>query len=364
MLEYVIIDKNDLVGVALKELEAGFTLDSSYGKVTLKENIPAGHKFALMDINDGEPVIKYGYTIGYAMGSIAAGSHVHTGNLKTSLGEILNYSYKPDYKDVKETDKAYFNGYRRKDGKAGIRNQIWIIPTVGCVNSIASALEKKAAYLIDGSLEGIIAYPHPYGCSQLGDDQDNTLKLLAGLIRHPNAAGVLVLGLGCENCNINNLKSYIGQVDSERVKFLQCQDVEDEISEGLKLLEELSSYAKQFKREPIGSDELIVGLKCGGSDGFSGITANPLVGDFSDMLISKNGTAILTEVPEMFGAETILMKRCKNEEIFNKTVAMINGFKEYYIRHEQPIYENPSPGNKAGGITTLEEKALGCTQKA
>lgn len=364
MLDYIIIDNNDSVGVALKDIQTGYTLESHYGRLSLLENIPAGHKFALRDIKDGEPVIKYGHTIGYAIGKISAGSRVHTKNLRTSLGDILSYSYVPEFEELKNTEKAYFNGYRRKDGKAGIRNQVWIIPTVGCVNSIALALERKASFLIEGSLEGIIAFPHPYGCSQLGDDQDNTLKLLAGLIRHPNAAGILVLGLGCENCNIDVLKSYIETIDDERVKFLQCQDTEDEIEEGIRLLKELSDYAKQFTREPIEAKELIVGLKCGGSDGFSGITANPLVGDFSDILISKQGTAILTEVPEMFGAENILMKRCKSEEIFNKTVSMINGFKEYYISHDQPIYENPSPGNKEGGITTLEEKALGCTQKA
>lgn len=364
MLDYIIIDENDIVGVALRDIQAGYTLSCRFGSVCLRDNIPAGHKFALRDINDGEPVIKYGQTIGYALGRIPVGCHVHTKNLRTSLGDILNYSYEPDYKEPEVSDKAYFNGYRRKDGKVGIRNQIWIIPTVGCVNSIASALERKAASLISGSIEGIIAFPHPYGCSQLGDDQENTLKLLAGLIRHPNAAGVLVLGLGCENCNIDLLKTYIDPIDTERVKFLQCQDVEDEITEGMKLIKELSDYANQFAREPIEANELIVGLKCGGSDGFSGITANPLVGDFSDILISKNGTAILTEVPEMFGAENILMKRCQSEEVFNKTVSMINSFKEYYIRHEQPIYENPSPGNKEGGITTLEEKSLGCTQKA
>ncbi|HPU63292.1 MAG TPA: altronate dehydratase family protein [Mobilitalea sp.] len=364
MLDYIIINQDDTVGVALKDIEAGFFLDCRFGSLTLKENIPAGHKFALKDIVDGEPVIKYGHTIGYAVGYIPAGSHVHTGNLKTSLGEILSYTYKPDYDDLEVTKQAYFNGYRRKDGKAGIRNQIWIIPTVGCVNSIAQALEREAAFLAEGNVEGIIAFPHPYGCSQLGDDQDNTLKVLAGLINHPNAAGVLVLGLGCENCNIDVLKSYLQNIDEDRVKFLQCQDTEEEIDEGLKLLRELAGFAGQFSREPIEAKELIVGLKCGGSDGYSGITANPLVGDFSDILISKQGTAILTEVPEMFGAENILMKRCISEEVFNKTVSMINGFKEYYIRHEQPIYENPSPGNKKGGITTLEEKALGCTQKA
>jgi len=361
--DYTIIDDNDTVGVALKDMDAGYTMECRYGSLSLREKIPAGHKFALKDIDDGEPVIKYGQTIGYAKGGIPAGCHVHTHNLRTSLGEILSYTYNPDFANPEEGEKACFMGYRRKDGKAGIRNQIWIIPTVGCVNSVALALERKASYLAEGNLEGILAFSHPYGCSQLGDDQENTLKILAGLINHPNAAGVLMLGLGCENCNLDVLKSYLQTSDKDRVKYLQCQDAEDEIKEGIRLLRELADYAKQYAREPIEAGELTVGLKCGGSDGLSGITANPLVGDFSDILISKTGTAILTEVPEMFGAEKILMKRCINREVFNKTVSMINGFKEYYIRHDKPIYENPSPGNKKGGITTLEEKALGCIQK-
>lgn len=375
MLDYIIIHEDDLVAVALKDIEKGFILNVSRDnsktidnincdKIMLLDNIPAGHKFALRDIREGELAIKYGHPIGYASCDIPRGSLVHTSNLTTSLGEVLSYSYKPDYKETVNIECRNFMGYRRKDGRVGIRNQIWIIPTVGCVNSIAGTLESRANSLVDGSLEGIIAFPHPYGCSQLGDDQENTLKLLAGLISHPNAAGVLVLGLGCENCNIDILKTYLGPVEAERVKFLVCQDVEDEIEEGIKLLKELSVYAKQFEREQIGTNELIIGLKCGGSDGLSGITANPLVGEYSDMLIKEGGTAILTEVPEMFGAESILMKRCIDEEVFTKTVSMINGFKEYYIRHEQPIYENPSPGNKEGGITSLEEKALGCTQKA
>lgn len=364
MIDYIIINENDLVGVALRDLKKGFAIDARFGQLSLCEDIPAGHKFALRDIKDGEELIKYGHPIGFAMGDIAKGCQVHTKNLRTSLEDILTYSYSPEYNGLEASDRSYFSGYRRKDGSAGIRNQIWIIPTVGCVNSIAEIIEKQVSSLITGSLEAIIAFPHPYGCSQLGDDQENTLKLIAGLIRHPNAAAVLVLGLGCENCNIDILKPYLGSVDEERVKFLVCQDVEDEIEEGIKLIEELSEYAKQFEREPIGVEELVVGLKCGGSDGLSGITANPLVGDFSDALISRNGTAILTEVPEMFGAENILMKRCNSKEIFDKTVSMINGFKKYYISYGQPIYENPSPGNKEGGITTLEEKALGCTQKA
>ena len=266
--------------------------------------------------------------------------------------------------DVEPTEHAYFQGYRRADGKVGVRNEIWIIPTVGCVNSIAKALEARARDLVKGTVEDIIAFPHPYGCSQMGDDQENTRKVLADMIHHPNAGGVLVLGLGCENSNIPVLMDYIGEYDAQRVKFLQCQDVEDEMETAREMLEELAEYAGAFSREQIDASELIIGMKCGGSDGLSGITANPVVGAFSDLLVSKGGTTILTEVPEMFGAETILMNRCETPELFEKTVDLINDFKNYFTSHNQAIYENPSPGNKKGGISTLEDKSLGCTQKS
>lgn len=364
MQDVIRIHQDDTVAVALAPIAKGTCVKVGGSEVTTVEDIPQGHKFALKPIKEGEPVIKYGFCIGYAKENIEKGAWVHVHNLKTALGDVLEYEYHPVGSTLKETAPAYFNGYRRKDGKAGIRNEIWIIPTVGCVNDIARAVEKKAKDLIGGSLEDVIAFTHPYGCSQMGDDQENTRKILADLIHHPNAGGVLVMGLGCENSNIPVLMDYIGDYDKDRVKFLVCQEVEDEQEAAMALLEELASYVKEFKREPISASELIVGMKCGGSDGLSGITANPTVGGFSDMLISKGGTTILTEVPEMFGAETILMDRCADEELFHQTVDLINNFKNYFTSHNQTIYENPSPGNKKGGISTLEDKSLGCTQKS
>lgn len=290
--------------------------------------------------------------------------HGYTHNIKTGLGDLLTYTYEPNGMPVTPTNELYFQGYRRTDGKVGVRNEIWIIPTVGCVNNVAGAIERRAQALKTDNIDSIAAFPHPYGCSQMGDDQENTRKILTDLIRHPNAGGVLVLGLGCENSNIDVLKPYIGDYDEKRVKFLVCQESEDEVEDALKLIEELVQYADGFTREPISCSELVIGMKCGGSDGLSGITANPTVGGFSDLLISKGGTTILTEVPEMFGAETILMNRCENEKIFSETVDLINDFKNYFKRHDQTIYENPSPGNKKGGISTLEDKSLGCTQKS
>ena len=364
MQDFIRIHGDDNVAVALRPIAAGEVLTVGQYQVTTLEEIPQGHKVALKPIAKGSEVIKYGFRIGYAKEDIKAGGWVHVHNLRTALGDVLNYSYEPVASGLKKSEPAYFEGFRRADGKVGVRNEIWIIPTVGCVNSIAQALERKAQKLVGGTVEEIIAFPHPYGCSQMGDDQEHTRTVLADMIRHPNAGGVLVLGLGCENSNIPVLKEYIGEYDEQRVKFLQCQDVEDEQTEAMKLIAELAVYAGAFKREKIDAAELVIGMKCGGSDGLSGITANPTVGAFSDLLIGKGGTTMLTEVPEMFGAETLLMNRCETPELFDKTVKLINDFKNYFTSHNQTIYENPSPGNKKGGISTLEDKSLGCTQKS
>lgn len=364
MQDFIRIHEDDNVAVALRPIAQGEELVVGPYHVTTLEEIPQGHKFALKPISAGSEVIKYGFRIGFAKEDVLAGGWVHVHNLKTALGDLLSYTYEPVESALKDSEHAYFDGFRRADGKVGVRNELWIIPTVGCVNSIAKALEKKAQKLIGGTVEEVVAFTHPYGCSQMGDDQENTRTLLADMIQHPNAGGVLVLGLGCENSNIPVLKEYIGEYDEQRVKFLQCQDVEDEQAAAMELLEELAAYAGAFSREKIDASELIIGMKCGGSDGLSGITANPTVGAFSDILISKGGTTILTEVPEMFGAETILMNRCETPELFEKTVHLINDFKNYFTSHNQTIYENPSPGNKKGGISTLEDKSLGCTQKS
>ena len=360
------IHERDNVAVAIDDIKKGEVLKVEASSITAIEDIDKGHKIAIKDIKKGENVIKYGFPIGHAISDIKAGQWVHSHNIKTNLGEILDYEYHPELKQHEpvKCDKT-FQGYRRKDGRVGVRNEIWIIPTVSCVNRAAQLIARQAMEELASTknIDGIYEFTHPYGCSQLGQDQLNTQKILADLVNHPNAGGVLVLGLGCENNNIAEFKKVLGEYDPQRVRFLVAQEVEDEIQEGLKLIKELVEYASQFKREEVPVSELTVGLKCGGSDGFSGITANPLVGSFSDKLISCGGSTVLTEVPEMFGAETILMNRAKNQEIFEKTVKLINDFKEYFMGYNQPIYENPSPGNKKGGITTLEEKSLGCTQK-
>ena len=318
-------------------------------------NLSDGHKYALRDIKCGEDIIKYGNPIGHAISDIKKGEHVHTHNVKTNLSGNLEYSYEPKFYDTPAvpTDRT-FMGYVRENGDVGIRNEIWIVNTVGCVNKISQKLAE---------LTGAKYFPHPFGCSQLGDDQTITQKILRGMVNHPNAAGVLVLGLGCENNNIDVFKKVLGDYNPNRVKFLNTQDADDDIAAGVALINELKEYTAKFERTPVPVSKLRIGLKCGGSDGYSGITANPLVGRLSDKVISHGGSCVLTEVPEMFGAEHLLMQRCESEEVFDKTVKLINDFKDYYTRHNQVIYENPSPGNKKGGITTLEEKSLGCVQK-
>lgn len=340
-------------------------------KINEKDNVAVmlegehnGHKIALEDIKKGENVIKYGYPIGHAIEDISAGDHVHTHNIKTNLSGTLEYTYTPKRNEIPKTENRTFMGYRRKDGRVGIRNEIWIVNTVGCVNKTSEILAREANKIYGGDCDGIFNFVHPFGCSQLGDDQKTTQLILKGLVNHPNAAGVLVLGLGCENNNIPLFKTVLGDIDEERVRFMSTQEHNDEIGEGLRLIAELVDFAKKQKRVECKASELVIGLKCGGSDGFSGLTANPLIGRFSDKLIGVGGSTILTEVPEMFGAETILMNRCVDETVFDKTVHLINDFKDYFTSHNQVVYENPSPGNKKGGITTLEDKSLGCVQKS
>ncbi|MFC5470492.1 UxaA family hydrolase [Cohnella suwonensis] len=366
MNKWIRLHADDHVVIALQPLNAGENLALEDGsELRLLEDVPKGHKALTREVVAGEHVLKFGYSIGRAKAPLQPGTWVHTHNLGTGLHGFVDYAYAPEFKpanDLKGQGRT-FQGYVRDNGEAGIRNEIWIINTVGCINKTCETIARRADAMYGGRVDGVHHFAHPFGCSQLGDDLRHTQKLLASLVRHPNAAGVLVVGLGCENNQIDSFKQAIGAYDPDRVKFLKSQDAEDELEEGLELVGELVAYAERFKREPVPVAKLKLGLKCGGSDGLSGITANPLVGRVSDRLIAAGGTAILTEVPEMFGAETILMNRASDENVFGRIVDLVNDFKQYFIRHGQEIYENPSPGNKDGGITTLEEKSLGCTQK-
>ena len=359
MPDFIQIHPNDNVAVALKTLPAG----TVFAGVTALQEIPQGHKMALSALESGDQVVKYGFSIGHATAAIVPGDWVHTHNMKTNLSGEEEYSYNPNIRFPETREPEMFWGYRRRDGSVGIRNEIWIIPTVGCVNDVAKALVAENQDLVAGSVEGLYCFPHPFGCSQTGADHAQTRKLLAALAKHPNAGGVLVLGLGCENLTKDQFVEELGEYDPDRVKFLVCQEVSDEMEAARQLLEELASFASRFEREPVPASELVIGMKCGGSDGLSGITANPVVGRFSDLLVAQGGSTVLTEVPEMFGAEGFLMDRCINEAVFQKAADMLNGFKNYFLRHGEVVYENPSPGNKAGGITTLEDKSCGCVQK-
>ena len=384
-MKYIKINPDDNVAVALQDLPKGESVEG----VVLQMDVPRGHKIVLKDLAEGENVIKYGFPIGHVTRPAAAGTMVDHSCIKTNLEGLLEYSYSPALVEIPEASrKRSFKGFRRADGQVGIRNQIWVIPTVGCVNGICEEIVRRFKKELEAagelppsdlgpyeqeqggsspeaksSVDAIVAFPHNYGCSQLGSDHENTRTVLADMVHHPNAGGVLVVSLGCENNQLDAFRELVGPVDESRVRMFATQKVSDEVEYGLQQLREIYAVCSQDKREDVPVSELRVGLKCGGSDGLSGITANPLLGVFSDWIVAQGGTTVLTEVPEMFGAETILMNRCQDRETFDKTVALINDFKDYFIKQGMPVYENPSPGNKAGGISTLEEKSLGCTQK-
>ena len=373
MKKLIRINPQDNVAVALSKISKGELLE--VGGISFKaiSDIPSGHKIAIHCIESGEKVIKYGNPIGKAKVQIEVGEHVHTHNMATLLSEGSKYSYNEDkaikaISEMKERSRKYegsvptIDAYIRKDGRIGIRNELWIIPTVGCVNGIAKTLEAWGNQNLDIP-DGVHAWTHPFGCSQMGEDHENYRRILADLVHHPNAGGVLVLSLGCENNTLSSFKELIGKIDRDRIRFIIAQESEDELEDSRKLLSELAENMKADRREPVGMDRLVIGMKCGGSDGLSGITANPLVGNICNEIVAMGGTAMLSEVPEMFGAEQLLMDRCVDRKTFDKTVRMIENFKNYFTSHDQVVYENPSPGNKAGGISTLEDKSLGCVQK-
>ena len=346
-MKSVIIHEKDNVGVCLDG----------------NDSIPAGHKYALCDIKKGEYVIKYGEIIGRATADIKVGEWVHTHNVKSHLDESVEYEYN-FHAETPKKSKMTFQGFKRSWGRAGIRNEIFIIPTVGCVNNVCMRLANEVQKLICGSIDGVYALTHQFGCSQLGEDNENIKKLLCAIALNPNASFVLFVGLGCENNSMDGIKQTLAPYERSNIEYFNCQEVEDEHAYGMEILKGFIEKAKDLQREEVDFSELCIGLKCGGSDGYSGLTANPLVGKITDRIISLNGSAILTEVPEMFGAEQLLMNKCKNQEVFEKYKKMIEDFKAYYTKQGFPVYENPSPGNKKGGITTLEEKSLGCIEKA
>ena len=363
---FIKINPADSVVVCLRPFTKGEQIDVDGKSITVKQDTPVGHKLLITDAPTGTDIIKYGYPIGHAKENLVAGQWVNENNLKTNLKGTLSYEYHPVNEPLAiAKENRTFRGYVRKNGEVGVRNEVWIVPTVGCVNGIAERLAKQleAETALEG-IDAVHAWHHNYGCSQLSEDHENTRKVLRDIVLHPNAGAVLVVSLGCENNQPEDFMAMLGDYDQSRIKLLVTQRVVgDEVEEGMKMLRQLYAVAREDKRQECPLSELRVGLKCGGSDGFSGITANPLVGEFSDYLVAQGGTSILTEVPEMFGAETILMNRCKTEELFEQTVSLVNDFKEYFLSHGEPVGENPSPGNKAGGISTLEDKALGCTQK-
>jgi altronate hydrolase len=356
------VHDTDDVCVALRDIPAGTEVETDGIRLTVSGDVPKGHKIAVHDIAAGEEVHKYGFVIGKASQAIAAGEHVHSHNMVTTLSGTEDYVYQPQAIKAQPATTGTFQGYRRANGTVGIRNEIWILCTVGCVARTSERLARQAGERFKGRVDGVYALTHPLGCSQLGDDLSHTRDLLASLAMHPNAGGVLIVGLGCEN---NQLSALIKEIDrpADRLKYFAAQMVDDENEAGLEALEELVAVVEKDKREACSLKDLAIGVKCGGSDAFSGLTANPLVGRIADRVAFAGGKAIMTEIPEIFGAERILMARARNEQVFHEVVDVVNDFKNYFLEHNQPVFENPSPGNKAGGITTLEEKSLGAVQK-
>ncbi len=363
MMEYVKISGKDNVAVAVKRLSAGWETECDGIQIRLSNDIPAGHKFSLREIDMNENIVKYGVPIGRAVQRIRKGEWVHTHNMRTCLDKKAACEYIPEKQEEHAVEEWSYEGYVRPDGKVGIRNEIWIIPAVGCVNDIAGRIAQESQRFDEENIDGIYAFTHPYGCSQTGEDHRRTLKIIAALASHPNAGGVVLVRLGCENITQEQLEEALGSYDQRRVQILTCQYEEDEITAGIRLVQKCAEYASSFCRRPVSAATLKIGLKCGGSDGMSGITANPVTGYVSDRIVAAGGTAILTETPEMFGAEKILAQRCINVNTYDKVMAMIERYKKYFIDHGEPVYENPSPGNKEGGISTLEEKSCGCVQK-
>lgn len=356
----------DDVAVALRDIAKNTEVEAAGKRFVALDDIPVGHKMALRDLRDGENVRKYGSPIGHVTQDVPAGSWLHSHNVQTNLEGLLEYQYRPapPREEPGHALPDSFLGYLRPDGRAATRNEIWVIPTVSCVNPLVRDIAAQAAGLVAGQCDGVYALPHNSGCSQMGEDQELTKRLLAAIVRHPNAGGVLLVSLGCENVDFDRFLPALGDFDHSRIRTMVAQDVPgDETAEGVRLVREIAALTAQDRRGELPVSKLILGLKCGGSDGFSGITANPLCGTIAEKICALGGTAVLTEVPEMFGAESFLMERADSEETFCKIVRMINGFKQYYLDHGQPVYDNPSPGNKRGGITTLEEKSLGCIQK-
>jgi altronate hydrolase len=359
------IAANDDVAVALRDLAAGDRVPVGAAVITLTTAIPRGHKFAVRELSVGAPVLKYGAPIGRATAAIRSGDHVHSHNVATNLAGVDAYDFQPRCARAQPSaePERTFLGYRRANGRIGTRNEIWILCTVGCVGRTAERIARIGGQRFAGRVDGVHAFTHQFGCSQLGGDLDRTRSLLAALAAHPNAGGVLILGLGCESNQLQQLLTEIPENERNHIRSFAAQATSDETEEGLRVLEELVALAERTQREPCPLSALTIGVKCGGSDGFSGMTANPLVGRMTDRIVAAGGTSILTEIPEIFGAEHLLMERAANAAVFEQIGAIVNDFKEYFIRNEQPVSENPSPGNIAGGITTLEEKSLGAVQK-
>ncbi len=334
-------------------------------RITLLDAVPQGHKFALRSHAEADVFVRYGEAIGRASAAVAPGKHVHSHNLVTALaGERVYAAPASGTAALTAKPLPSWRGYARADGRYATRNEVWLLPTVGCVAPLAELAAREASLRHAGRIDAIAGFGHPYGCSQLGDDLAGTRAALAALCDNPNAGGVVLIGLGCESNQLDALIACVPERSRAKLRVLRAQDAGDELAEVLALIDDLVDELAPLRREEAPASALTVGLKCGGSDAFSGLTANPLLGRFSERLAASGGRVILTEIPEIFGAEDALLARAVSPQVFEAAGGLINRFKRHYLDAGLPVSENPSPGNIAGGITTLEEKSLGAVQKA
>lgn len=365
----VTLDPTDNVAVAVRRIGVG----EPCGRVTAREEIQKGHKIALSDIEPGAPICKYAQVIGYASSAIAAGSHVHVHNVEFR-NTNQDYEFCVDLRDpgaVPPEDRATFRGFRRANGKVGTRNYVAVLTSVNCsataARLIAAAFtpETLAQY---PNVDGVVAFVHGTGCGMAddGDGYANLQRVLWGHALHPNIAGTLLVGLGCE---VNQIDFLLEAYGLERGPLFQTMNIQSigglrkTVEAGIAMVTEILPAANRAEREDCPASELMLALQCGGSDSWSGISANPALGHAADLLVGHGGTAVLAETPEIYGAEHLLTRRAVDEETGRKLLDRIRWWEHYVERNGGTMNNNPTPGNKQGGLTTILEKSLGAVAK-
>ena len=366
----IVLGDKDNVAIAVKSISK----DDSIGELGLsaRADIPKGHKIAKRAIPNGEAIFKYGQIIGRSTIDISAGEHVHTHNIEFT-DHKLGYEFSTEIQNISNVEiNEEFLGYHRDDGTVGTRNYIGILTSVNCSGSVAKFVaeeaEKSGLLKRYKNVDGVVPIVHGSGCGMAnsGEGYDLLFRTLSGYARNPNFAAILLIGLGCEVMEINDLVGKSRLKSKETFRYMTIQNeggTSRTIERGISTLKELLKYADQCERKPASVSKLTIGLQCGGSDGYSGITANPALGVASDILVQNGGTSILSETPEIYGAEHLLTRRALTEEIGKKLLDRISWWETYTARNGGEMNNNPSPGNKRGGLTTILEKSLGAVAK-